>query len=183
MEELEEMSNQQQQSHWSVLNAGKIVVSDSPQSLWEKAVEYFKWCDANPIIRKITLSAGKNAGKRVNEEFQRPYTIKALCIHCGILEEYLRDIRQSKDESSDYYNVVTKILYIIYTQNAELAIVGIYNPIFTAKLLNIEKDEVPTKSARVEIINSKYGERGLANSETEVLEKLESESLIIKNQD
>jgi len=159
-------------SHWEVVDKGLTVVSNTPESLWKNACAYFKWCDENPITAKRTITSGKDSGKRVDIEESRPYSIKGLCLHCGIFEEYIRDIRSSKDNTSMYYIVVSKILYIIYIQNLENATVGIFNPIFVSKVLNMEKDDTPTGSIKIEIVG---GLPELSKSENEILEKLELE--------
>ena len=164
-------------SHWRIANSGRIASSTTPQELWENATRYFQWSDDNPIITSKTLTSGKEAGKVVTNTTIRPYSIKALCLHCGILEEWLRDIRSGKDKSSLYYIVVSKILYIIFIQNMEMAIIGEFNPIFTAKVLNIDKDDTPTGAVTVTVVS---GLPALSNSESEILEKLELENGFLK---
>ena len=39
-------------SHWQIVNNNRHVVSNTPQELWNNAVEYFKWNDENPIKTK-----------------------------------------------------------------------------------------------------------------------------------
>jgi hypothetical protein len=167
------------QHHWQVVNSGRIVVSNTPETLWADACEYFKWCDENPIKVKKTLSSGKGAGTTATQEHPRPYSVKGLCLHCGITEEYLKDVRATKDERSLYFIVVSKIMYIIYVQNLELATVGVYNPIFTAKVLNMETDDTPTTAITVNVVG---GLPALSSTENEVLEKLELEELITKEE-
>lgn len=162
-------------NHWEIVDRGDIVVSSSPEGLWYQAAAYFKWSDENPIVTKATLKSGREAGTTVKEEHIRPYSIKALCLHCGITEEWLRDIRASKDKSSLYYIVVSKILYIIYIQNLEMATIGQYSPVFTARVLNMEKDDTPVGGVKVEIVG---GLPELSKSENEILSRLESENRI-----
>lgn len=168
-------------NHWEVVNNGGIVVSNTPEELWANACAYFKWCDENPLKTKRTITSGKTAGNKVEDENPRPYSIKGLCLHCGILEEYMRDIRNSKDKQSLYYIVVSKIMYIIYIQNLELATVGVFNPIFTSKVLNMDKDDTPTSAVRVEIVTQGIPE--LLNSENEILRKLELENELRRSGD
>ncbi len=158
-------------NHWEIMH--RVVVSESPEDLWNNATKYFRWCEDNPIMTKKTIMNGKGAGDKVFVQYVRPYSIKALCLHCGILEEWLRDVRANKDKSSLWYQVVSKILYIIYIQNLEMATIGEFNPIFTAKVLNLEKDDTPTGSVRVELVS---GLPELSKSENEILEKLELEN-------
>jgi hypothetical protein len=159
--------------HWQIIASGGIKVSNSAQELWQGAIKYFEWCKENPIITKKTLTSGKEAGKRVEQEYPRPYTVKGLCMHLGIMEEYLRDLRKSQDKTNLYYIVASRILYAIYTQNAEMALIGVYNPIFTAKMLNIGSDDTPTAPIKIEIVD---GLPPLSSSENEILEKYEAQN-------
>ena len=75
---------------------------------------------------------------------------------------------------------MSKILYIIYTQNLEYAQTEIFNPILTAKVLNIERkdEDEGGGTIKVEVIsNTLDGKRipELSNTENEILEKLELE--------
>lgn len=159
-------------SHWEIIAGGGQTASNTPKELWDNACKYFKWCDENPLPIKRLVTAGKLAGQKIGDDKIRPYSVKALCLHCGIDEWYLQEIRTSKQTDSDFYIVVSKILYIIYVQNYEMAVVGEYNAIFTAKILNIDKTELPTKAITVNVIQ---GLPTLSESESEVLEKLELE--------
>lgn len=166
----------QYSEHWKVINAGGREISNTPQQLWESAVEYFKWTDSNPITSKRTLTSGKTQGKKVQVEHRRPYSIKALCLHCNISERYIDDIRLSHDKDSEWYIIMEKILMIIYTQNLEGALVDIYNPLMVSKLLNMDKGESEKPvTVRVEVVDS--NSKVLANSENEVLEKLDLEKV------
>ena len=167
-------------SHWEILSRGQVVVSNTPEQLWENAVSYFKWCEENPIKNKKSIASGAKAGTTMTETMTRPFTVKALCLHCGILEDYIRTIRQTKDKTSLYYNVMTKILYIIYIQNQELATVGVFNPIFTAKILNIDTEERSTTPIKIEIVQ---GLPVLSESENEVLSNIENENRVFENGD
>jgi predicted nucleic-acid-binding Zn-ribbon protein len=164
--------------HWEMVNKNLTkIVSNTPETLWQNACNYFQWCDTNPISVPKTAMTGREVGKEFNVKYKRAYNIKALCLHCGIPEEYIRDIRQSKDKHSLYFHVISKILYIIYSQNLEGAMVDVFNPIFTAKVLNMEKEEVKSNAVTVTVVQ---GIPELSNSENEILEKLESENQILK---
>lgn len=156
-------------SHWQKVNSGTICVADTPEKLWELAVNYFMWSDNNDITISKSVTQGKDAGKSTSQSMPRPYSLKALCLHCGILEEYFRDLRATKEESSLYYIVASRIMYIIYIQNVEYATVGVYNPIFTSKMLGLDKDEPVTQQIKVNIISSIPK---LSKSETEALENM-----------
>ncbi len=165
---------------WRIVHNNRNVTSNTAEQLWENAVRYFQWNDANPRTKKVTLTSGKEAGTKVTVENRRPYSVKALCLHCNIDEDYIKDIRSSANKNDEYYVVVTKILYIIYTDNLEGAMLDEYNPIFTAKVLNMEK-EADNGSGNITInhvvAQPLDGKRipELSDSENAVLEKLELE--------
>lgn len=160
-------------SHWEVVNEGNVIAPSSAEELWLRATEYFKWCDENHIRTYETLKSGKEAGKKVRNKIIRPYNIQALCLHCGIMEDYLHSIKRGKKKDSLYFVVVDRILAVIYSQNLEMAMIGEFNPIFTAKVLNMESKEEPVGAIRIDIVQ---GLPELNNSENEILEKLESEN-------
>lgn len=159
-------------NHWEYINGGSVTVSNTAEELWQNAAKYFKWCDDNPVTNQKLILSGKLAGELRNETIAQPYTIKGLCLHCGIMEEYLNDMLTRKDKTSMYYIVVKKIIYIIWEQNASRAITGSYNPIFTAKMLNIDKEDTTPQPVQVNIVS---GLPTLSTSENQIIEKLEIE--------
>lgn len=163
------------QHHWQIVNRGIEIASDTPENLWFNACSYFKWCDEHPLEVKKRITVGKEAGKNYVEETPRPYTIRGLCLHCGIVEEYLKDVRMQRNTANEYFVVVSKILYIIFIQQQEYATIGVYNPMFTSKALAMDRpEEAPPSAIKVELITT--GVQTLSNSEYEVLEKMESEN-------
>lgn len=173
MEQNKERSEQSEQNHWQVIHNNRQVVSNTPESLWINAMAYFKWCDENPVKLNRPVMSGKAAGTEMQTSRKRAYTVKALCLHCNISEDYLRDLRESKDKSNGYFIVVEKILGVIWSQNLENAMVDEFNPGMTARLLNMEKEDAGTKAITVNVVNENIPE--LAKSENEVLEKLNRE--------
>ena len=164
---------EQGEHHEFVAGPGRLVVSNTAEELFDNGLKYFKWCKENPIIARRPIMTGKRAGQVGEIEYTRPYTIKGLCLHCNIDEEYMADIRGLKDKKNPYYVAVSKLLYIIYVQNMEGAMVDIYNPMFVAKVLNMEKDETPVEYPKVELVG---GLPALLENEDEVLKKLDLEN-------
>jgi len=169
-----------QDDHWKVISAGGVQISTTPEQLWEQAVSYFKWCTDNPIKPKKTLTSGKEAGKQVEMVVARPFTIEGMCLHCGINRRYITEIEATHGKDSKWYMVMEKILMVIYTQNLEGGLADLYNPIMVSKVLKLDApQENNTGTVKVEIVHS---EAKLANSENEVLRKLNPEKLeIIKD--
>lgn len=159
---------------WEMINLRKdISYADTAQAMWERACEYFIWCDENPVVWKSTIMSGTRGGDKVENESPRPYSVRAMCLFCGLSEGYISSVRGSKDHSSDYYLVVSKVLSIIYVQNLDFATAGVFNPVFTSKLLNLGDEDTISEPSKVEIITN--GIPSLSYSENEVLEKLETE--------
>lgn len=151
--------------------------SNTEQQLWDNAVAYFNWTKDNPIEYKKTAMSGKMTGEKYIVEAPRMLTVKGLCLFCGVLEEYLYDIWKSKDKSSLYYIVVTRIMYHIHTQNMEYAAIDVFNPILVSRIHNIEKEETPVGSIKIEFVRNVPA---LSTSEIEVLEKLDEEMELFK---
>lgn len=164
----------EKQTMWQLVMASKDIVSSTPEQLFKNGMDYFAWSDNNPIETKKRIMNGKQAGESTVIEHPRPYTVKAMCLFCNVTEEYLIDCRNTRDKTNEYYVVATKLMYLIYAQNMEMAMLDIFNPIFTAKVLNIEKgEEAPSSGVKVQIVN---GLPELLDSEILVLEKLQQEN-------
>lgn len=168
----------QQDHHWKVINAGGRQISNTPEQLWSQAVEYFRWCDDNPMKAKRTLTSGKTQGEKVTIEFVRPYSIQGFCLHASVSASYLKDLIESKMKDSEWTMVAEKIMMIIYTQNLEGAVVDLYNPIMVSKILNMDKGaDTNDKPVRVEVVTSQ--QNTLDSSENEVLQNLDFEKVEI----
>lgn len=158
--------------HWRMLIENPPVAYNTPEQLWERIVSYFKWCDENPIFSKRSVLTGRNAGDKFNDESPRPYSIKAMCLHCGITEKYLKDISKNENDTSGYYNVVYSAISVIYLQNYEYTVVGVYPSSFMSKVLGLGTDEKMNQPIKIEIA---HGLPQLESSESEILKKLDLE--------
>lgn len=165
-------------SHWEMVDDASTKVSNSPQELWTSARNYFKWCDDNPIVIPRSVSVGRDAGKSYKDLKIRPYNIKALCLHCNVTEEYMNDIKNSG--SGDWAVVVRNIVWIVYSQLFEMAMIGEFSPAFTSKALSMDKIEEAPRRVVIEYIGDLPE---LSTSEEDVLLKIEIEKgeLIIGN--
>lgn len=156
------MSNR---NHWELPSRITVTVQD----LWTNALEYFKWCDANPVRFKRTVTQGKEIGRKVEVEKIRPYSLKALCLHCGVTEEYIKDL-MSAPKDSEAYLVVGRILTNIYVQIYELAMVGEISPVLAGKVLNMDTQDDGPQKVVIEYVGDLPK---LAKTENEILEQLE----------
>ena len=110
---------------------GRDKIFTTPELLWGAAIEYFQWCQNNPIM------AQDNKGtKNVNEvKFIRPFTLKGFCIFCDASEYWFINFEKAANE--DFLQVIRKIRDIIYTQKLEGATIGIYNSNIVARELGL----------------------------------------------
>lgn len=136
-------------NHWMIKSRSS---GNKPENLWDDAVEYFMWCEANPIFKTEVI---KQTGGQITTEYPRPFNLPALCLHCGITVQYLNDISRNS-QAGDYHLVAQKILQVVYAQNFEYAMVGIFNANMSIKKLDLGSDVDTGKSAstiHIEVIN------------------------------
>lgn len=165
-------------NHWEVVNFSRPMAIERPEDLWFLACSYFKWSDEHPLKVARPITTGKDVGKDVKVSLIRPYSVKAMCLHCGITEEWLKDLREMKDSNSDWYHAASRILYIIYIQNTELATVGEYNAVFISKLLRLDSGEDEARSGiKIELVGDVPK---LSESENQILEKMDFEKGVFR---
>lgn len=147
-------------NHWMVKSKAS---GNRPEDLWDDAIEYFMWCEANPIYKQEVI---KQTGAQVTTEYPRPFNLPALCLHCGVTPQYINDIARNS-AAGDYYLVAQKILQVIYAQNFEYSMVGIFNANMTIRKLDLGGDVESGKSSSTINIEVIKGDNAplLSNSE------------------
>lgn len=118
---------------------GRDKIFATPQLMWEAAVEYFEWCEANPLLEHDYV--GKDATE-VNKRKMRAFTWGGLCLYLGCNTKYFNDFRDSlKDKtdkiSKEYSEVIARIDDVIYTQKFTGAAAGFLNPNIIARDLGL----------------------------------------------
>ena len=126
------MSAPEGNQFWRLADWGKPK-SYQPDELWEKACEYFQWCEDNPWLKNEAIKGGDAAGTIMKIPTERPFTIHAFCIFCGIVTKTFWNYEQ--DEA--YLQVTTRIREIIYSQKFEGAAVGAFNANIIARDLGL----------------------------------------------
>lgn len=132
-------------NHWMVRPR---IQGTTAQDLFESAKEYFMWCEANPIYKDEMI---KQTGKIDTVSYPRPFVLQALCLHCGVTVAYIADMVKNAN-AGEYHQVANWIVNVIYTQNLEYAMVGIFSSVITAKKLNLGTSDEEA-SRRPGIIN------------------------------
>lgn len=116
---------------------GRDKLFANPELLWEAALEYFQWCDDNPILSHDFI--GKE-GRSDYREKQRPYTIAGFCVYIDASREWWNRFKDSA--TPDFLQVLTRIEEIMYQNKFEGATVGIFNANIIARDLGLsEKTE------------------------------------------
>lgn len=118
----------------------------TPEELWLKAVEYFEWCNSNPL--ESIEYYGKDA-TMCEVPKMRAYTITGLELYLCISS--LRDYRDaSKPTYKAFQQVITRIEKTIYTQKFEGASAGLLNANIIARDLGLtDKQEITQTKFKV----------------------------------
>ena len=126
---------EQQNETLKKLGVGRPYEIKTPDELWEKAVDYFKWVEDNPILEEKAFASQGNLIKTdVNK--MRAMTIEKLCLHIGICEKTFRNIEADKNRAN-FLPVITRIRKIIYAQKFEGAAAGMLNANIIARDLGL----------------------------------------------
>ena len=135
---------------------GRDKLFSTPDQLWEAASEYFQWCDENPIE-----SQDNKGTKNINTvKFNRPYTIKGLCLYLNTCEAWFKEFKK-RDLSDDFITVCRKIEDIIYNQKFEGAAIGIFNPNIIARDLGLADHQKNDNHNTIVISTSEGAKEGL----------------------
>lgn len=132
-------------------------VGKSGEDLWTAAVGYFLWCEGHPVYKPELIRSGDNAGTVINVPYPRPFLLDALCIHLGVTSRYIKETAKNP-EANDFYLAAQRILQVIYTQNLENAIVGVFNAPIVKAAYNVGSGEATGKLAA--IVNIQVIEQG-----------------------
>lgn len=120
---------------WKLIpTPGRKRIYETPEQLWEKAVEYFEWIDANPITKEIVTTGDYN--KVVTETLRKPYQITGLILWLGVSWSQYQRYRDDENYKA-FWPIVKELDGIIYAQKFEGASAGIFNPTFIARDLGL----------------------------------------------
>lgn len=134
---------------------GRDKIFTTPESMWEAAVEYFEWCEDNPLI-EVDFRGKEN--DKVELPKMRAFTLQGLCLYLHVNTVYFNDfadgLKGKTDQiSKDYSEIITRIRETIYDQKFSGAAAGFLNPNIIARDLGLrDKQEVDTKlSGKVQV--------------------------------
>lgn len=113
--------------------SGRKPIFESPEHLWDSAVEYFEWVESNPIwANKVTQYQGVPVDMPVAK--MRAMTVGAMCIFLDITHQAWLNYC----EREDFIEVTSKIKQIIYSQKLEGAAADELNANIIARELGLK---------------------------------------------
>lgn len=119
-----------------VKNPGRRALTSDPAELWQKAVDYFNWADANPLYKEEPV---KHQGEGTTMELSlgRPYSMDAFTIFAGVSGSYFRtrkleladkeDMKTATPQELDLLETILLIEATVRTQRFDGAAVNIFN--------------------------------------------------------
>ena len=121
---------------------GRSKIFETPEDLWNAAVEYFDWVEKNPLWEhKVTQYQGVPVSMEVPK--MRAMTIAGLCLFLGVNEDYLTQFEArldlSTDEGKDFSRVIGQIKTIIRNQKLEGAAADLFNANIIARELGLKE--------------------------------------------
>jgi len=124
---------------WKIADhSSQNLAFDSPEELWDKAMEYFEWCDSNPLKEEKLFHFQGNITRETANKM-RAYTQKEFCLFIGVNEVYLSQFDEGKMERhKDYAKVIARIRDVIYTQKFVGASAELLNPNIIAMELGLK---------------------------------------------
>lgn len=132
------MEASKRNDYWKLTkNSGQPKKFKNPEELLQSALNYFKWADENPWIKKDIIRGGHNAGSEIDIKLQRPYTIEGFCLFNNVTRQTFLNY-ESKDEYAEYFDVIAYIRATIETNQLEGATVGSYNANIISRKLGLE---------------------------------------------
>jgi len=105
--------------------------------LWKAAIEYFQWCDENPLI---AVEYNSKDAIKCEVPKMRAYTLSGLCVYLDCNSAYFRTFKANlNDENKDFYTVIARIEEIMDTQKFEGAASGLLNANIIARSLGLSE--------------------------------------------
>lgn len=138
---------------------GRDKLFKSPELMWEAAVEYFEWCQKNPLME--VDFRGKDA-EQVQLPRMRPFTMQGLCRYLDCNTRYFAQFKeQIKDktdnESFGFSSVITRIEETVYEQKFTGAAAGFLNANIIARDLGLaDKKDVKSEVVSMPELSIKY---------------------------
>lgn len=120
----------------------KAIITDAAE-LWQSAINYFKWCDENPIYKEEPVKH-QGVGDTMELSLGRPYSMDGLTIMLGVSGAYFRarkaelgdklEANTATSAEIDLLDTIHQIESIVRNQRFEGAAVGIFKENLIARI-------------------------------------------------
>lgn len=100
---------------------GRDRIFSDPETLWEACVEYFEWCEANPL-HEAGLVTFQGCASIAPIPKMRAFTLVGLCMFIGIDRTTWAEWKKTRP---DFSHVITRAEETIYQQKFEGASAGL----------------------------------------------------------
>lgn len=121
---------------WERHPGGRPRLFDSPEELWNAAVEYFEWVEANPL-RESKVFAYQGEITTAELPKMRAMTIEGMCLHMGIVKQTWMNYKGYPE----FLDITTRIEHVIRQQKFEGAAADLLNQQIIARDLGL-RDQV-----------------------------------------
>lgn len=122
----------------------------TPDKLWEEAVMYFRWIEANPLWESVVVAKGikktDKDGKEITEHLlsvpkMRAMTITGFQLFADICHVTWANYKKNED----FITVITRIDDLVYSQKFEGAAATLLNPNIIARDLGLKDEQKTTQ--------------------------------------
>lgn len=138
---------------------GRPAKFKTAEDLWMAALDYFKWCDDNPMQvavrdKKKASSKGEKAAEKQYEEVPRPYTLDGLHLFINMQTPWnvFKANCRKRADADEFNTVINACEECIRNQQVGGAMIGLYSERLTARLNGITEKveaEVNQRTATV----------------------------------
>ena len=145
-------------NYWEFRSKDGTEPKYTPETLWNRAVEYFQWVIENPLWESVLVAKGIIINKGTENETivysttlpkMRAMTLKAFQIFADISHTTWDNYSANKD----YIAITTRVKDIIYSQKFEGAAATLLNPNLIARELGLKEQAENTNKNTIEYIN------------------------------
>ena len=116
----------------------------SPQEMWDRAVEYFKWCGEHVILEDKIFKMKYGDGDSLEHDYvmhKRPMTVAGLCIFLNISRETWYNYKKN----TEYFDITKAIDDTMFEQKFSGASTGQFNANIIARDLGLaDKTDITT---------------------------------------
>jgi hypothetical protein len=139
---------------WEVIKPGKPPAFKSPDEMWNRALEYFKWCEDNAIKEAKIFKTGDDKIIDGEVPHMRAMSQAGLCAFLNISVSTWHNYK-AMDE---YLEVTATIEQVMFEQKFSGAASGMLNANIIARDLGLaEKSESNVKVKEVKSFSEMYG--------------------------